>query len=226
MFRACLEFISPSIHSYPHSYLTTHLFRTQHLPTALTCVQQRNHATPSIPRDLSTEVYPSPTSSTRTSHPSQHTKALPTGPNPTNSTAQIEQTRMCQVQRVLNTCGHKNDHVLLTCHLARRVLPQPEPSASYPSSQRRQEASQHEHEDEHQDQGQGQGLGHRSGSDTNSPPPPAQQTAILSITGVEIAIASTGFQACSQPYCIFARIRELTSPVGFMCMVEGCGRAD
>ncbi|KAH8423874.1 uncharacterized protein LDX57_001626 [Aspergillus melleus] len=115
---------------------------------------------------------------------------------------------MCQVQRVLNTCGHRNDHVLLSCHLARLVLPQPEPiSHRQPATATTQQSLGTAQQQQQQQQQQ-------------------QPTFILSVTNVEIAIAKTGFQACSQPYCIFARVRELASPVGFKCMVEGCGRAD
>jgi hypothetical protein len=34
------------------------------------------------------------------------------------------------------------------------------------------------------------------------------------------------FHASNDRYCIFATIRNLDSPHGFQCMVEGCGQAD
>src|SRR5215471_16805995 len=33
---------------------------------------------------------------------------------------------MCQVQRVINSCGHINDHVLLTCRIGKPRSPSPE----------------------------------------------------------------------------------------------------
>ncbi|KAL4800481.1 hypothetical protein BDV19DRAFT_384298 [Aspergillus venezuelensis] len=35
---------------------------------------------------------------------------------------------MCYVQRVINTCGHINDHVQMVCHLAKGATPSPDTS--------------------------------------------------------------------------------------------------
>lgn len=43
---------------------------------------------------------------------------------------------------------------------------------------------------------------------------------------VTAAVDDGGFHACTRPYCIYASIRRLDSPAGFMCMVEGCEIAD
>lgn len=42
---------------------------------------------------------------------------------------------MCQVHRVINSCGHRNDHVLLPCHIAkRRMLPTCKPLPQTPQN--------------------------------------------------------------------------------------------
>jgi hypothetical protein len=35
---------------------------------------------------------------------------------------------MCHVHRITNTCGHRNDHVLLTCRTAKSILESPSSS--------------------------------------------------------------------------------------------------
>lgn len=144
---------------------------------------------------------------------------------------------MCHVQRVTNTCGHRNDHVSLCCRFAKAgyslavPISDPNSNLSYPTTSITtmttdftsttttttatgdDKSSMHYHSHSvHQNTVEGAGDGD----------PPAAATAAITAS----AVAHRGFHACTQPYCIYASVRMLESPVGFMCMVDGCGRAD
>lgn len=134
---------------------------------------------------------------------------------------------MCHVQRVTNTCGHRNDHVSLCCRFAKAgynlavPIRDPNSNLSYPTTSitttttdftatttttttGNDTSAIHYHSHSvHQDTTDGGGD-------------PAAATAV----------AHRGFHACTQPYCIYASVRMLESPAGFMCMVDGCGKAD
>lgn len=136
---------------------------------------------------------------------------------------------MCQVQRVVNSCGHKNDHVLLVCHVAKMqtlslssysgngncnrnctnpmVIPSfcsqlavPIPITDSPDLK----SAHHHHRPHH--------------NDNNN------NLKCSSVAGN--TITTGGFHAYTEPYCIYATIRTLDSPKGFKCMVNGCETAD
>ncbi|KKK16316.1 hypothetical protein ARAM_001769 [Aspergillus rambellii] len=135
---------------------------------------------------------------------------------------------MCQVQRVVNSCGHRNDHVLISCYFAKNAFPSP--SASRPDNTNNTSAS-------------GTSTG-----DTTSPAAAITTAAALAADAdadtttsstsqtqrvptqpqpqMADKIAKSGFDARTGPYCVYANIRTLVSPRGFMCMVHSCGRAD
>lgn len=119
---------------------------------------------------------------------------------------------MCHVQRVVNTCGHRNDHVILLCHFARAgyqladPISDPNSNLSCPSTNTETTSAtlastENDHgSSHHQDNGNEDGDGDDAASEQR------------------------GFHACTEPYCVYASVRTLDSPVGFRCMVEGCGR--
>lgn len=127
---------------------------------------------------------------------------------------------MCQVQRVTNTCGHRNDHVSLNCHFGKtgRHLAVP---ISDPNSKRSTvntattttvtSRSAGTAGNSHSIEDRGGVAAVAAGGEKNN------ETA---------AVDYGGFHAWTRPYCIFASIRRLDSPAGFMCMVEGCEKAD
>lgn len=112
---------------------------------------------------------------------------------------------MCQVQRVINSCGHRNDHVLLTCHTEKRrsfllennvdpIVPGEDPDqliAPVPAVELSHSTSPH--------------------NDSNDS---------------AAASNSDGFDARTEPYCANAIIHVLDSPKGFECMVPRCFTAD
>lgn len=98
---------------------------------------------------------------------------------------------MCHVQRVTNSCGHQNDHVLLVCRVAKAALASPPAYADSLDSGRHKLAVP---------------IGDGDSADG--------------------AAGKSGFHACTQPYCIYASVKTLTSAKGFKCMVAGCGQAD
>ncbi|KAL2827026.1 hypothetical protein BDW59DRAFT_160608 [Aspergillus cavernicola] len=120
---------------------------------------------------------------------------------------------MCHIQRVTNTCGHINDHITLSCHLAKDIESSPEPSspASSPST------VTHQHETKPKGQPTRTTTTTKALTTSTSKPKP---------NNAPDRIARSGFDARTQPYCIWAKIHELKSAQGFKCMVFGCGRAD
>ncbi|KAL4873425.1 hypothetical protein BDV12DRAFT_192407 [Aspergillus spectabilis] len=144
---------------------------------------------------------------------------------------------MCQVQRVVNACGHTNDHVLMQCHFAKDATPSPESSPT---------ASSFAQAGQGQEQAQttsstpltsptGAGTGTSSRALTTTPTatysssyPPSPTTHTHGGTGearVLDMIQREGFDARNQPYCIIALPKELKSAKGFKCMVVGCEKA-
>ena len=121
---------------------------------------------------------------------------------------------MCHVQRVVNTCGHRNDHVFLLCHFARAgyqlavPISDPNSNLSCPSANENATSTttmstDSDHDSNHHQDDNDNGDG---GSDDDA------------------AFEKRGFHACTEPYCVYASVRTLDSPVGFRCMIEGCGR--
>ncbi|KAL4736567.1 hypothetical protein BDV11DRAFT_172776 [Aspergillus similis] len=148
---------------------------------------------------------------------------------------------MCQVQRVTNSCGHINDHVLMSCYFAKDVTPSPPPShlsstvtnfqesynsasaifAIYTSQSKRQPQI------EGKDRGKGESSSIRSGKPRSSG---SLSQALDSDKNKEKEeedmIQRFGFEARNQPYCKLTVPKVLDSPKGFKCMVYACGRAD
>jgi hypothetical protein len=147
---------------------------------------------------------------------------------------------MCQVQRVTNSCGHINDHVLMSCYLAKDVTPSPPPShlsftitnfqesynsasatfAIYTSQRERQLQS------EDKDQGKDESSSIWSGKSRTSGSLSQGPNSNKNKKDEEDMIQRFGFEARNQPYCKLTVPKVLNSPEGFKCMVYACGRAD
>jgi hypothetical protein len=125
---------------------------------------------------------------------------------------------MCHVQRVTNTCGHRNDHIIMACYIVKEASPSPDPSPTSASSpQGQQSAETHTHQSSSACCCSNQAQTQNQDQDT---------AAASANANPDDKIARTGFDARTQPYCINAFIKELDSPAGFKCMVYRCGRAD
>ncbi|RDW86402.1 uncharacterized protein DSM5745_03044 [Aspergillus mulundensis] len=158
---------------------------------------------------------------------------------------------MCHVQRVTNSCGHINDHVLMACYLAKDVTPSPSPSPtpstftitqesytsiSAPSADASKREQQSQSQTQHQDKGghtqsreKGESSSIRSERSGKSKISMAQiqgRGECLSISEEEDMIQRLGFDARNQPYCKLKFPKALDSPKGFKCMVFTCGRVD
>lgn len=121
---------------------------------------------------------------------------------------------MCKVQRVTNSCGHRNDHVLLVCHIAKAPSPPLSPHQSdFDSSDLSISDPAYN------------GLYERRHLIAWPIGDPRAPNSTETTTADNNPV-NKGFHACTEPYCIYASIRELDSPKGFKCMVSGCGRAD
>ncbi|KAL3453862.1 hypothetical protein BJX65DRAFT_301675 [Aspergillus insuetus] len=105
---------------------------------------------------------------------------------------------MCQVQRVVNSCGHTNDHIIMACRFAKSASPSAESALRTQGSLVDQ--SRETHNTSTTTGGHSQG--------------PANM------------IQTIGFDARTEPYCIHAKIKKLSTSKGFKCMVNECGRAD
>ena len=120
---------------------------------------------------------------------------------------------MCYVQRVVNTCGHRNDHVFLLCRFARAgyqlavPISDPNSNLSCPNTTTKPTTATPTSPDN--DHGSSP---HQDDNDNENG------------DGGDAAFEKPGFHACTEPYCVYASVRTLDSPVGFRCMVEGCGR--
>ncbi|ODM19170.1 hypothetical protein SI65_05787 [Aspergillus cristatus] len=141
---------------------------------------------------------------------------------------------MCHVQRVINTCGHRNDHVSLSCRFAKAghnlASPISDPTSNLSHTMTTTSTST------------STSMGTSAAATTtttvttitttNTTNPTAAGSndnsngSVVNSAGACPAIQHRGFHAYTEPYCIYASIRILDSPAGFMCMVEGCGRAD
>ncbi|KAL6236912.1 hypothetical protein BDW75DRAFT_238852 [Aspergillus navahoensis] len=144
---------------------------------------------------------------------------------------------MCQVQRVTNSCGHINDHVLMPCYLAKDVTPSPPnspPSSTFTITQEpwtsvsaSASAATNPSRNKRQSQGSNESNSVRSGKSKI----PAALTHGLNSDKYKKAeeedmIQRFGFGARNQPYCKLTAPKVLDSPKGFKCMVHACGRAD
>ncbi|EYE98277.1 uncharacterized protein EURHEDRAFT_375228 [Aspergillus ruber CBS 135680] len=141
---------------------------------------------------------------------------------------------MCHVQRVINTCGHRNDHVSLSCRFAKAghnlAMPISESNSnlSHTATTRRMSTCM---------SASAATITTTTtittiATNTTTTNPTAASSSddsndsAMSSTGASTVIQPHGFHAYTDPYCIYATVRTLDSPAGFMCMVEGCGRAD
>ncbi|KAL2868310.1 uncharacterized protein BJX67DRAFT_380120 [Aspergillus lucknowensis] len=125
---------------------------------------------------------------------------------------------MCHVQRVINSCGHINDHILMACRFAKDAPPSPEPSSLTSASHPRKSTSPI--------QVQGKDEAGKISSTTEENHGKLEQGGDIADSEAKDMIQRSGFDARTQPYCIHANIKELGSPMGFRCMFYGCGRAN
>ncbi|KAL4979290.1 hypothetical protein BDW66DRAFT_111276 [Aspergillus desertorum] len=145
---------------------------------------------------------------------------------------------MCQVQRLTNSCGHINDHVLMPCYLAKDVTPSPPTSPpssiftitqkSYTSASASTSPAGYTHsENQPKFRGRDESNSTRSGK-SKIPTALSQQldSDKNKKQGDEDMIQRFGFDARNQPYCKLTVPKVLGSPKGFKCMVYACGRAD
>ncbi|KAL4958252.1 hypothetical protein BDW69DRAFT_179849 [Aspergillus filifer] len=159
---------------------------------------------------------------------------------------------MCYVQRVINTCGHINDHVQMVCHLAKSATPSPDTSPTTcafaakekgkdksvcKQAQKAQNKRLSQSKSPIQSQGQIQITKHSSTTTTTQESYKAAKRGSVEVIleereeveyfeDREDMIQRTGFDARTGPYCKRKVPRPLDSPCGFKCMVAGCGRAD
>ncbi|KAL5002310.1 hypothetical protein BDV10DRAFT_181523 [Aspergillus recurvatus] len=145
---------------------------------------------------------------------------------------------MCQAQRVTNSCGHINDHVLMPCYLAKDVTPSPPaspPSSTFtiaqePYTSTSLSASVATNTSQSERQPQSQGRDESNSVRSGKSKIPTALTQGLSSgkdkKEEEDMIQRFGFDARNQPYCKLTVPRVLDSPNGFKCMVYACGRAD
>ncbi|KAL4772167.1 hypothetical protein BDW60DRAFT_207536 [Aspergillus nidulans var. acristatus] len=148
---------------------------------------------------------------------------------------------MCQVQRVTNSCGHINDHVLMSCYLAKDVTPSPPPShlsytvTNFQESYNSASATFAIYTSQSERQLQSEGKGHGKDESSSIRSGKSRTSGTLS-QGLdsnknkkeeqEDMIQRFGFEARNQPYCKLTVPKVLDSPKGFKCMVYACGRAD
>ncbi|KAL4928411.1 uncharacterized protein BDV17DRAFT_291627 [Aspergillus undulatus] len=157
---------------------------------------------------------------------------------------------MCHVQRVTNTCGHVNDHVLMACHLAKSATPSPESSptsCTFPTTtlcrdqkpkDMKTRCSSRERQGQNTKEIRGKNQG-RNESSTQGQAHASEEKKVKAIAAATTSekedkgdyeyqdmIQREGFDARTGPYCKLKVPRILPSPCGFKCMVFGCGKAD
>ncbi|KAL4810428.1 hypothetical protein BDV18DRAFT_156791 [Aspergillus unguis] len=119
---------------------------------------------------------------------------------------------MCHVQRVTNSCGHINDHVLMSCYHAKDTEASPPPSPS-PSPSPSPVLNQVQSRIKQIKTQPTERKKFMDGGNTST----AEEKDM---------IQRSGFDARTQPYCKLRIPKVLESPRGFKCMVHMCGVAD
>ncbi|KAL4885049.1 hypothetical protein BJY04DRAFT_214930 [Aspergillus karnatakaensis] len=146
---------------------------------------------------------------------------------------------MCRVQRVKNTCGHINDHVLMTCHVAKvassSFSSEPNPTISSPAEGDEDQiilsnssitiATTSTTDTRAEGASINPEAGARTATTTYSSSYPSS-SADMDRGMVVDMIQRTGFDARTGPYCTFSKPKMLDEAQGFKCMVAGCERAD
>ncbi|KAL4915307.1 hypothetical protein BDW62DRAFT_203769 [Aspergillus aurantiobrunneus] len=131
---------------------------------------------------------------------------------------------MCHVQRVTNTCGHINDHVLMACHIAKTRAPSPEhcpTSSTIFAATHGTRTSTTQSQNQNQTQSQCEGYSFHFTETTQE-----RRNGEQVEEEEEDMIQRSGFDARTRPYCKAKHTKMLDSPKGFKCMVSWCGRAD
>ena len=104
---------------------------------------------------------------------------------------------MCYLQRVQNSCGHRNDHVSIQCWEMKTELSKSKSGEPVPAE------------------------------DSILATPIADPDALREPNTGEDDLRANGFHATDDPHCTKQKdIRCLYSPDGFRCMVSGCERAN
>jgi hypothetical protein len=146
---------------------------------------------------------------------------------------------MCRVQRVVNSCAHVNDHVLMTCREAKPRSPSPSAApvsgfqslSSVPLGALNAQTPAQLNAAAHHGTGSlvdlvVPSLIIRPASQQTENTPPNNGTGDQG-NGQSIVVG-TGqpglSHASTQPYCTGADIKHLSTAAGFECMVPGCGR--
>ncbi|OJJ85699.1 uncharacterized protein ASPGLDRAFT_1514557 [Aspergillus glaucus CBS 516.65] len=142
---------------------------------------------------------------------------------------------MCHVQRVINTCGHRNDHVSLSCRFAKAghnlAMPISDSNSNLSHTTTTTSTSTSTRMSTSAATTTTTTTVTTITTTTTTANPTAASSnydsndSIVNSAGASTAIQHHGFHAYTEPYCIYATVRTLDSPAGFMCMVEGCGRA-
>lgn len=153
--------------------------------------------------------------------------------------------KMCRVQRVVNTCGHVNDHVLMTCRVARARSPSPLPAAASGNHSSLNGVplgtlSTQTPAQVNAAAGASSALGLVMPSltisqghavtpthQTENSAPNSGTTSQGDSQSIVVGTGQPGLaHASTHPYCTTADIKHLSSAEGFQCMVPGCGRAN